>query len=628
MLVTKTNMFSSNSTGIASSSSVRTPESKDTNSKKRVLLNTKSKSASTNVKKFSSSVSIVSNSRVKRALFTIPVAAKSRNIGVTLVVVKSRFSVAKTTTTTNKVIQLVLWIVDSGCSKHMTGNLKLLRNLIEKFMGTVRFDNDHFATITRYGDYVQGNLTICHVYYGEDLLTGFCDSNLYTISISELVDSSPVYLMSKATSTKSWLWHRRLSHLNFSTINHPTKKDLVDGLSKFKYDKDHLCSACEQEKSKANFPPKLVPSIESKLELIHIDLCGQMRVERPGFNCSNFQDSSEDSNTIPPKEDLDNLFGPLYEEYYATRSPEVLDDSAANTLDNEDTPSSSSIVVEENEAPQIVSSSEEQVTNEPTTLVSNDNADEWTKNHPIEQVIGDPSNPVSTRHRLHTDAEMCMYALTVSTIEPTNIKEAMLDHSWIESMKYELKQFKRLDVWELVARPADGNVIKVKWIWKNKTNDENTVIRNKSRLVAKVYSQQEGIDFEESFAPVARLEAVRMFVAYAAHKNFTIYQMDVKIAFLNGPLKEESFVSQSDGFVDLDFPKHIYRLKKALYCLKQAPRAWYDKISSFLIDHHFTKVFSSRFAKLMKDNFEMSMMGEMKFFLGLQVHQSPRGNLH
>ncbi|GJS37821.1 retrovirus-related pol polyprotein from transposon TNT 1-94 [Tanacetum coccineum] len=164
-------------------------------------------------------------------------------------------------------------------------------------------------------------------------------------------------------------------------------------------------------------------------------------------------------------------------------------------------------------------------------------------------------------------------------------------------MQDELNQFKRLDVWELVSLPEGRHVIKD-------------------------YSQQEGIDFEESFALVARLEAVRMFVA---HKNFTIYQMDVKTTFLNGPLKEEVFVCQPDGFVDPDFPNHVYRLKKALYGLKQAPRAWYDKLSSFLIENHFTKVFSNRFAKLIKDNFEMSMMGEMKFFLGLQIHQSPRG---
>ncbi|GKC53673.1 retrovirus-related pol polyprotein from transposon TNT 1-94 [Tanacetum coccineum] len=171
-----------------------------------------------------------------------------------------------------------------------------------------------------------------------------------------------------------------------------------------------------------------------------------------------------------------------------------------------------------------------------------------------------------------------MYALTVTTTEPKNIKEAMLDHSWIKSMQDEFNQFKRLDVWELVPLRNDRHFFKVKWLWKNKTDAENMVIRNKSRLVAKGYSQQEGIDFKESFALVARLEAVRMFVAYAAHKNFIIYQMDVKTTFLNGTLKEEVFVSQPDGLVDPDFPNHVYHLKKALYGLKQAPRAWYDKL--------------------------------------------------
>ncbi|GJR30824.1 hypothetical protein Tco_1107056 [Tanacetum coccineum] len=172
---------------VESSNSVRRPKSKDTKSKDRVLKNSNDKRPSAHVRKMSSSVSIDSNKRetmhsnCKRALFTTPIAAKSKNFGATSVVAKSRLSVAKTTTATNKVIQLVLWIIDSGFSKHMTGNLQLLRNFIEKFMGTVHFGNDHFTAITGYGDYVQGNLTICHVYYIEGLghnlfLVGqFCD---------------------------------------------------------------------------------------------------------------------------------------------------------------------------------------------------------------------------------------------------------------------------------------------------------------------------------------------------------------------------------------------------------------------------------------------------------------------
>ncbi|GKA46409.1 retrovirus-related pol polyprotein from transposon TNT 1-94 [Tanacetum coccineum] len=252
---------------------------------------------------------------------------------------------------------------------------------------------------------------------------------------------------------------------------------------------------------------------------------------------------------------------------------------------------------------------------------------------------------------------MCMFALTVSTTEPKNIKEAMADHAWIEGMHDELHQFDRLNVWELVDKPFGKTVINLKLLWKNKKDEDNTVIRNKARLVAKGYRQEEGIDFEESFAPVARLEAVWIFVAYAAHKSFPIYQMDVKTAFLNGPLKEEVYVSQPDGFVDPDHPEKVYRLRKALYGLKQAPRAWYDELSTFLISKGFTKgtidptlftirygedillvqiyvddiIFGStnpklskKFEKLMHSRLEMYLIGEMKFFLGLQIHQSPR----
>ncbi|GKB43396.1 retrovirus-related pol polyprotein from transposon TNT 1-94 [Tanacetum coccineum] len=575
-------MFSCTSTSVASSSSVRRPESKDTNPKKRVSLNTKSKSTPKDVKKSQSSVRLVSNkndtmnlnaselnanvlkaktvnavndgsnhvcvscgknvfmlsydkcvaryalspnSRVKRTLFTSPVVAKSSKLGTTPVVAKSRFSVATPLKATNKVssassltpesrqsrtlstymknkiatsrkwqkwlntnqvsigrprVQLpkshlvFLRVVRgqeltlkhrltlrNGCSKHMTENLKLLSNFIEKFMGTFCFGNDNFAAITGYGDYVQGNLTICHVYYveglrhnlflvgqfcdgdlevafrsntcfvwnleGEDLLTGSRDSNLYTISISKMTASSPVCLMSKATSTKSWLWHKRLSHLNFGTMNNLTKQDLVDGLPTFKYDKDHLCSAYEQGKSKkATFLPKLILSSSGsdngtafknkklwsyyeKLGIMHqtsiaptpqqngvvkrrnrtfIEAARMMLVfsKLPEFlwaeaisttcftqnrsfihtrynktpyelikgrkpNVQYFHvfgslcyptNDHDDLRKMRPKADI---------EYYATRTPELSDNFAANTLDNEDTPSYSSIIIEDHDAP-------------------------------------------------------------------------------------------------------------------------------------------------------------------------------------------------------------------------------------------------------------------------------------
>ncbi|GJS25272.1 putative ribonuclease H-like domain-containing protein [Tanacetum coccineum] len=781
------------------------------------------------------------NSRIPKSSKTIFVAPKtmfskkatqSKTLDTTSVASKSKIDEASASKARDKVVQIILWIVDSGCSKHMMGDHSLLRNFVEKFMGTVRFGNDNFAAITGYGDYT----------HGDDLLTGRRDSNLYTISISDMATSSPICLMFKATSTKSWLWHRRLSHLNFGTINDLTKLDLVDGLPKFKYKKDHLCSACEIGKSKkASHPYKLIPSNYSKLELLHMDLCGPIRVasvyflrskyetpeiikkfiaqaqlnykakvckirtdngtefknatlkahyqklgimqqfsiartpqqngivERrnrtlvevarimlifsrlPEFlwteavatacftqnqsiinirhnktpyellrgrkpnveylhvfgslcypinNCDdlgkmkpkadigvfigysetsrgfwiynrhtkriietihvkfdeliamasehdclepdlqrfNNPNSSDDLMNTPSKEDLDNLFGPMFEDYFEQNSSDITINSAVQpTHDQEDSPFTSSIIIDIHEAPPVVTKSDEQTS--PISLQESDEFNQvdsanfdgntqfvpydslnheeikssttnlepsnvqnfhqvqplthiWTKDHPLDQVIGDPSKPVMTRQRLHTDSEVCMYALTVSTIEPKNIKEAMADHSWIESMQDELNQFERLQVWELVTRPGGKNVIALKWLWKNKCDAQHIMVRNKSRLVAKGYKQEEGIDFEESFAPVARLEAVRMFIAFAAHRNITIFQMDVKTAFLNGPLKEEVYVSQK------------------LYTV---------------LSKHLVHDFSKRFANLMKNNFEMSMMGELKFFLGLQVHQSPRG---
>ncbi|GJZ03416.1 retrovirus-related pol polyprotein from transposon TNT 1-94 [Tanacetum coccineum] len=254
----------------------------------------------------------------------------------------------------------------------------------------------------------------------------------------------------------------------------------------------------------------------------------------------------------------------------------------------------------------------------------------WTKDHPFENII----------------------------VEPKNYKDALTQACWIEAMQEELHEFEHLEVWELVPPPDKAFVITLKWIYKVKLDELGGILKNKARLVARGYRQEEGIDFEESFAPVARLEAIRIFLAFAAHMNMVVYQMDVKTAFLNGNLREEVYVSQPDGFVDPDKPNYVYKLKKALYGLKQAPRAWYDMLSSFLISNDFSKgsvdptlfirregkelllvqiyvddiIFAAStpelcdlFAKIMCSKFKMSMMGKISFFLGLQISQSPRG---
>ncbi|GJV66966.1 retrovirus-related pol polyprotein from transposon TNT 1-94, partial [Tanacetum coccineum] len=165
--------------------------------------------------------------------------------------------------------------------------------------------------------------------------------------------------------------------------------------------------------------------------------------------------------------------------------------------------------------------------------------------------------------------------------EPTTYKDALTRSCCIEAMQEELQEFERLEVWELVPCPDKVMVITLKWIYKVKLDELGGILKNKARLVAYGYRQEEGIDFEESFALVARLEVVRIFLSFVAHMNMIVYQMDVKTTFLNGILREEVYVSQPDGFVDPDNHNHVYRLKKALYGLKQAPCMWYDLLSSF-----------------------------------------------
>nr|GEX50460.1 retrovirus-related Pol polyprotein from transposon TNT 1-94 [Tanacetum cinerariifolium] len=303
-----------------------------------------------------------------------------------------------------------------------------------------------------------------------------------------MASASPICLMAQACSTKSWLWHQRLSHLNFDTINDLARNDLVAGLPKFKYHKEHLCPSCEQGKSKrASHPPKPVPNSRQRLHLLHMDLCGPMRItsisekrSKPGLQSMTSGHISSGlgltyaPSTItmqqPTKGELDLLFEAMYDDY----------------------------------------------------------------------IGGQPA--ASSR--------------TSSSLVPT---------------------------------PDNSTPLTLKWLFKNKHDEEKTVIRNKSRLVVRGYRQEEGIDFEESFTPVARMEAIRIFLAFAAHKSFTIYQINVKIAFLHGTLKENVYVCQPKGFIDANHPTHVFKLKKALYGLKQAPREWYDELSTFLLQNHFFK---------------------------------------
>jgi len=159
----------------------------------------------------------------------------------------------------------------------------------------------------------------------------------------------------------------------------------------------------------------------------------------------------------------------------------------------------------------------------------------------------------------------------LSVIEPTTVDEALSDDGWILAMQEELNQFQRNDVWDLVPKPQQKNIIRTKWVFRNKLTEQGEVVRNKARLVAQGYSQQEGIAYIETFAPVARLEAIRLLLSYVVNHGIILYQMDVKSAFLNEVIEKEVLFKQPPGFEDLKHPDHVYKLKKSLYSLKQAP---------------------------------------------------------
>ena len=276
--------------------------------------------------------------------------------------------------------------------------------------------------------------------------------------------------------------------------------------------------------------------------------------------------------------------------------------------------------------------------------------------HPQDLIIGSPSRGITTRSR--AKANYCEYHSFVSTMEPSNVDEALSDPDWVNAMHEELNNFTRNEVWSLKEKPRGARVIGTKWVFRNKQDDQGVVVRNKARLVAKGFSQVEGLDFGETFAPVARLEAIRILLAYASSYDIKLYQMDVKSAFLNGYINEEVYVDQPPGFEDPRYPNHVYRLSKALYGLKQAPRAWYERLRDFLIAKDFkigcvdTTLFTKKiesdlficqvyvddiifgstnedlckeFGDMMSREFEMSMIGELTFFLGFQIKQLEEG---
>nr|GEW17369.1 retrovirus-related Pol polyprotein from transposon TNT 1-94 [Tanacetum cinerariifolium] len=535
--------------------------------------------------------------------------------------------------------------------KNMTGNRALLTNFVEKFLGTVRFGNNDFAVIAGYGDVVIGSMTInCIKFFDLSSSKGFFFPILVVASTS--------------------------SHLNFATINNLVKNNLVQGLPKIKFKKDHLYFACKQGKiHQKHHKSKMAFASNKQLYLFHMDLCGLMCIEsvngkryvlavvddysrytwlfflhskdeaseaeaiatacftqnhsiiykrfdktpyelmnkrKPNikffrvFGCRcylvndyedvgklkakgdirvfvgyskesaafrifnkrtrkihesvnvNFDEISEMASkqfSLEPglsnlnktgkssnlsvsqdlktsKKDLEDLFHNFYDECFD--ASKIMKSSTTNV-------ESSNVEF---------SSHEEEVFHESSESVQEESSS-FSLNNDVQQSSEEVRVPSSNTQSVSTT---CF-------IEPANVAEALRDADWVSAMQEELDQFARLKVWRLVPRPEGKTIIKTKWIFKKKKDES-----------------------------IARIKAIRLFLAYADHKDFTVFQMDVKTMFLNGILKEEVYVSQPPGFVSKQYPNHVYAFDKALYGLKQAPRAWYDVLSQFLIDSGFQKV--------------------------------------
>nr|GEY04281.1 hypothetical protein [Tanacetum cinerariifolium] len=541
------------------------------------------------------------------------------------------------------VVQIFLWYLDSGCSKHMTGDRSQLTKFVDKFLVTVKFGNDHVAKIMSYSDYQIGSVTISRVYFVDGL-----GHNLF--SIGQFYDSDL-----EASKTKSWLWHRRLSHLNFSAINHLARHGLVRGLPKLKFEKDHLCSACAMVKSKKkSHKPKYEDTNEEKIYLLHMDLCGPMRVESVNgkkyvfvivddysqftwVKCLRSKDEAPDfiikflkmiqQNGVVERRNRTLIEAAhtmliyikallfLWAEAIATacytqnrsivrlrhdKTPyELLHDKLHElsffhifgalcypTNDNENlgklqpkadigptlhemtletissglvpNPTSSTLFVPpsrnnwdmlfqslfdelitplpsvDHPAHELIAPIAEIVAPEPVASTSSTSLTTVDQDAPL------PSNSQTT-----PDTQSLIIPNDVEDDNHDLDKDALTQSCWIEVMQEELNEFEHLEVWELVSRPDKFMVITLKWIYKVKLDELGGILKNNARLVACGYLQEEEIDFEESFALVARLEAIRIFFAFAAHMNMVVYQMDVKTALQISQSPRGIFINQS-----------------------------------------------------------------------------------
>ncbi|KAJ9546779.1 hypothetical protein OSB04_019322 [Centaurea solstitialis] len=436
--------------------------------------------------------------------------------------------------------------------------------------------------------------------------------DLYLMCFDTLEAKEEICLVFSMKNEDAWLWHTRLCHLNFHTLDKLVRLKLVKGLPNIKFEKDHLCSACEMGKLRSSsHKTKSNPFYDKPLQMLHVDLCGPIVVQSFGgrkyilvlvdeFSRFSWVEFMKKKSQVPSL--LINLLKRLQvrvlrsdngtefknaavEEYLASvtqdkfkeelkiqadKSPnatitEDLEVSASDTRASADAARAFEENLQDTKASPSASNTPPSIPEVSPTQVA------ITSEQPSQEDCPVIPSPTPIPHSLEE------ITCSVHLLIPQDGPKIIL---FLKSLD-ELTQFDRNQVWTLVPLPNRKMTIGTKWVFRNKKDEQGVMVRNKARLVAQGYCQEEGIDYEETFAPVARLEAIRIFLAFAAPRGFKVFQMDVKSAFLNGKLKEEVYVKQPPGFESAKYPNHVYFLDKALYGLKQAPRAWYERDAEF-----------------------------------------------
>nr|GEW76303.1 putative ribonuclease H-like domain-containing protein [Tanacetum cinerariifolium] len=526
-------------------------------------------------------------------------------------------------------------VIDSGCSRHMTGNMSYLSEYEQINGGYVAFRGD-----LKGGKIIgKGKLDFKDVYFVKELkfnlssVSQMCDkknnvlftdtkcvvlspdfklldesqvllrvprkNNMYSVDLKNV---SPLggltCLFANATLDESNLWHKRLGHINFKTMN--KLKGKQHKASCLRILLMMVSNHHERRKKDAEDPGNEDNEVLSREEPrvnqekdASVNITNNINIVSPTSNAASIKDNVVDKNIVYGCADDPNMPN-LEEIVYLDDDEDVGAEADMTNLD-----------INIHVSPIL------------TIRIH--------KDHLVKQIIGDIHSAPQTRRMTKSD---------------------------------ELLQFKLQQVWTLVDLPYGKKAIGIKWIYRNKKDERGIVVRNKARLVAQGYTQEEEIDYDEVFALVARIEAIRMFLAYASFKEFVVHQMDVKSAFLYGKIEEEVYVCQPLGFKDSDFPNRVYKVEKALYGLHQAPKAWYETLSTYLLDNRFQKgqidktlfiirvkgdnllvqvyvddiIFAStrkgmctKFETMTYKKFQISFMGELTFFLGLQVTQKDNG---